>query len=119
MPGLRRKLIDRGLFLLLIGHVIQVPAYAPPGKMSDGLRILLITDVIAIAIIVGPTLMIRTRPATRLLGGASLLVCTWLATVFWAPTTDAGRLVTRYALGLVDKGDFAGFPPVPWLGCIC
>lgn len=117
MLELRRKLIDRGLFLLLIGHVIQVPSYAEPGKLSDGLRILLITDVIAVAIIIGPTLVTRTAPRTRLLGGAAIMVCTWLATAFWVPTTEGGRLIARYALGVVDSaGGFVGFPPLPWLG---
>ena len=117
MPELRRKLIDRGLFLLLIGHIIQVPAYAEPGKMSDGLRVLLITDVIAVAIIIGPTVLTRTAPASRILGGVALMASSWLASAFWEPGAAAGRLVARYALGLVDStGGFVGFPPVPWLG---
>jgi uncharacterized membrane protein len=115
MPELRRKLIDRGLFLLLIGHIIQVPVYAPSGKMGDGVHLLFITDVIGLAIIIGPTLMMRTAPITRLLGGAALITSNWLATAFWVPGTEVGRLVARYALGVLDAtGDFVGFPPVPW-----
>ena len=116
MPALRRKLIDRGLFLLLVGHVIQAPVYGA-GKMSDGLRFLFITDVIALAIIIGPTVMMRTGAATRLLAGAALMTSSWLATAFWVPQTEIGHLVARYALGQLDSaGDFVGFPPVPWLG---
>lgn len=116
MPALRRKLIDRGLFLLLVGHVIQAPVYVA-GTMSDGLRILFITDVIALAIIIGPTVMMRTGAAARLLAGAALMTSSWLATAFWLPHTAIGRLIARYAFGLVvSAGDFAGFAPVPWLG---
>lgn len=117
MPALRRKLIDRGLFLLLIGHIIQTPAYTQSGKLSVGVRVLFITDVIALAIIIGPALMMRTAAATRLLGGAALIAGSSLATAFWVPGTDVGHLVARYAFGVVDStGGFVGFPPVPWLG---
>jgi len=114
--ALRRKLIDRGLFLLLAGHIIQAPVYAESGKMSDGLRLVFITDVIALAIIIGPTLMMRTAPITRLLGGAALVAGNWLVAAYWVPVTEVGRLVARYAVGVVITGDFVGFPPVPWLG---
>lgn len=116
MPELARKLIDRGLFLLLIGHLIQVPVYAAPGRMAEGIHLLFITDVIALAIIIGPTLMMRTAPRTRLLAGAALITSGWLLTAFWVPGTEVGRLVARYALGAADfTGGFVGFPPVPWV----
>ena len=117
MPELRLKLIDRGLFLLLVGHIIQAPVYGESGAMSDGVRLLFITDVIGLAIIIGPTLMMRTEAVSRLLGGAALIASSWLATAFWVPGTGVGRLVAKYALGIVDStGGFVGFAPVPWLG---
>lgn len=116
MPELRRKLIDRGLFLLIIGHFIQVPAYGEPGKMSEGLRVSFITDVIAVAIIVGPTLVARTSGTTRLAVGALILILNWLAAAFWTPVTVVGLLVARYGLGMADSaGSFTGFPVLPWL----
>jgi hypothetical protein len=117
MSELRRKLIDRGLFLLLVGHILQAPVYAESGRMSDGIRLVFITDVIGLAVIIGPTLMMRTVAATRLIAGATLITSDWLATLFWVPGTDMGRFLARYAFGLVDSGGtFIAFAPVPWLG---
>jgi len=116
MLELRRKLVDRGLFLLLVGHILQAPVYAESGRMSDGIRLVFITDVIGLAVIIGPTIMMRTTPATRLRAGAALTTGSWLAAAFWVPITDVGRLVARYALGVDTTGNFVGFPPVPWLG---
>jgi uncharacterized membrane protein len=125
MPQLRRKLIDRGLFLLLIGHFLQVPAYAEPGRMGEALRVLFITDVIGFSIIVGPTLVTRMSPKRRLVVGLALLLLSWIADAAWAPHSGlanaawaphpGGTLVlVRYLFGASVLPTFVGFPIVPW-----
>jgi uncharacterized membrane protein len=115
MPALRRKLLDRGLFLLLVGHTLQAPAYASSGHLGVELRVSYITDVIAIAIIIGPTLVSRTSQLTRMSIGALLLVLSW-GIDGWGPRSAVGIFFDRYAFGVAPVGEFAGFPVVPWLG---
>src|SRR5438105_842062 len=116
MPELRRKLIDRGLFLLLIGHVIQVPAYAQSDSWSQTMRVSFITDVIAVAIIVGPTLLMRTSSRARLHAGVMVMMVSWVAAAVRSPTGIFSGEAWRYLFGRTSTSTFTGFPLIPWLG---
>ena len=116
MPELRRKLIDRGLFLLLIGHVIQVPAYAQSDSWSQAMRISFITDVIAVAIIIGPTLLMRTSSRARLHAGVMVMMVSWVAAAVRSPTGVFAGEAWRYLFGRTSAPTFTGFPLIPWLG---
>lgn len=115
MPALRRKLLDRGFFLLLVGHVLQVPAYAERGHVNAGLQLSLITDVIGVAIILGPALVLRTSSLRRLSIGSLLIVLSW-ALSGWEPRSAVGMFFGRYALGTALPGEFVGSPLLPWIG---
>src|SRR5436189_827745 len=57
LPHLRRRLIDRGVFLLLAGHLILALAQLrSSGGLNEAYRLSFITDPIAIAIMIGPRL---------------------------------------------------------------
>jgi surface polysaccharide O-acyltransferase-like enzyme len=117
MPALRRKLIDRGLFVLVVGHVLQaIPVYAVNHAAVPAFGFAFITDVIAVAIMVGPTIVMLTDGMTRAFGGAVLLLVSWLAFVFWAPHGAASHFVATYAFGLPAVGGPSGFALVPWIG---
>ncbi|HKW13565.1 MAG TPA: hypothetical protein VJS69_03680, partial [Candidatus Krumholzibacteria bacterium] len=116
MPSLRRKLIDRGLFLLLIGHfLLAYPGYVHFHDTS-AFKFEMITDAIAVLIIVGPSLVMWTSARTRLVIGALLLLVSWSVSYLWEPRSHFGLLLTRYAFGVASEGTASGFPFMPWLG---
>ena len=117
MRALRRKLIDRGLFLLLIGHaLLAFPAFLQQREALHALRFEMITDAIAIAIIIGPSLVLWLSPRGRIVVGTAILVLSWCATYLWIPGGTVERIIERYAFGMVDEPTLSGFPFVPWLG---
>ena len=65
----RNRLIDRGLFLILVGHPLIAGAHFP-----NGLRIVFITDTIGVAVIVGALLIARAQPRTLAVLGAGMLL---------------------------------------------
>lgn len=85
---IKLKLIDRGLFLLTIGHVFILFAHIP---MTHGIRNALhwtfITDAIAISIITGPLIISYLSKAKRLLLGLSIYIVCLLVIYFWRPAS--------------------------------
>lgn len=117
LPVLRRKLIDRGVFLLLIGHLLLgVPAYLQFHRGWQAFQFAEITDVIGVAIIVGPSILIFTSPSARVALGMTLLVISWAATSLWTPNATLGIVTAGYAFGTPREGMLWGFPFIPWLG---
>ena len=115
----RRRLLDRGVFLLLVGH----PILASSGLFtSEGIVETLkrgyITDVIAVAIIIGPTMVAKLRPRSRLLIAAALFSLDWAAILAWTPHSHAIALFKHYAIGIIDPAALGitstAFPIVPW-----
>jgi hypothetical protein len=116
MSALRRKLIDRGLFLLLIGHVLlALPSYIQVHSLAP-FKFEMITDAIAVLIIVGPSLVVWTSSKARLAVGASLLILSWVVSYLLVPHNTFGVLMTGYAFGVANDPAVLGFPFVPWLG---
>src|SRR4030095_264888 len=65
--ALRAKLVDRGLFMLTIGHGLIALAHAPmAGGIGPALEWGFITDVIAVGLLIGPALIEHVRPGGRL-----------------------------------------------------
>jgi len=115
--ALRRKLIDRGLFLLLVGHLLQcIPAFVVHRAIPQTLRFAFITDVIGVAIIIGPSLVLTTSPGTRQAIGALLLVASWVGDCLLGWSGHTSSLIVRYGLGPIENGQVPGFPLVPWFG---
>lgn len=119
-PHLRRRLVDRGLFLLLIGHVVLASSgfFAKFG-IVQALTRSYITDAIAIAVIVGPWLITRLTIRWRLVLAATIFSLDWLAIVFWAPSEGVAVFVKHYFVGIISPAEFgiafSAFPAIPWL----
>lgn len=117
LPSLRRKLIDRGLFMLVIGHLLQVvPGYAVTHDLSSSVKFEFITDTIAVAIIVGPSLLLSTTPRVRVIAGVALVFISWFANSLWYPSAPVAVAFSRYAFGTPHSEVLVGFPTIPWLG---
>lgn len=83
----RRKLVDRGVFLLLVGHAVLAVIGALSGAgFAYAYSIEYITDAIAVAIIVGPWLVVTLRQKWRLLLAAGIFGLDLCAIMFWQPS---------------------------------
>lgn len=116
---LRRRLVDRGVFLLLVGHpVLASSGWFTSVGLATTLRRGYITDVIAIAVIVGPSLVAVLRPRRRLLLAAFLFSLAWVAILAWTPHSHGTALFKHYFIGIIDPSsygiNFTAFPAVPW-----
>jgi len=114
---LRLKLIDRGLFLLIVGHAILAFSGVLAGRgFVYALKIGYITDVVGFAVIVGPSLITSLKPRMRLVLAFCVYGLSWLAVFLWHPTGGAALAIKQYAIGIPNlteptRGDF---PVVPW-----
>ena len=116
LSGLKRKLLDRGLFLLVVGHVLQVvPAAVQLDSWPAALQFSFVTDAIAAAIIIGPSCVTAMRARNRLILGLALLVVSWTANCLWQPSAAIAVTLSRYAFGTPFLDLLPGFPALPWL----
>lgn len=116
---LRRKLIDRGLFLLLVGHLILALSGLITGKGFDrAYRVEYITDAIGFAILIGPWLVATLPGKTRLLLAVTIFAADWSAILFWAPSAGLSAVAKLYLVGVVNPGQWeltsGGFAAIPW-----
>lgn len=115
----RRKLLDRGVFLLLIGHAVLAVTDLPDGGGAlHAYRIGFITDAIAVAVMIGPWLVVKLTPRARLLLATAVFLATWLVVVAWHPGTTGTTLFKHYVIGITDPDDkglpFPVYPVLPW-----
>ncbi|MGC4093510.1 MAG: heparan-alpha-glucosaminide N-acetyltransferase domain-containing protein [Polyangiaceae bacterium] len=117
-PSLRDKLIDRGLFLLVPGHLLVrlghwfIIRSAPPGS-----HWLLITDTIGVCLVAGTLSIGRLRRNTRLMAGAAIVALSWFAYLRWAPHGGYALLFKDYLIGEHQSAATGVvFPILPWLG---
>jgi predicted acyltransferase len=118
---MRRKLLDRALFLLTVAHVAIVAAHVPMFGWKRALDIVFITDVVAICVITGtllvPMLGARGRAAlgVSLYGGATLIVLLWMPA-----QVVPGQLIKHVLVGhkpALEESTFVyNFPVLQWLG---
>jgi uncharacterized membrane protein len=112
------KLIDRGLFLLTVGHVIILLAYlALADGFAGALRYGQVTDAIGLAIILGPILIVRWSIRMRVGVAIALFVACWTAIAYWHPQTTSSQWVKHTLFGTVTPGNqwSYNFPLLPWL----
>ncbi|HJQ53065.1 MAG TPA: heparan-alpha-glucosaminide N-acetyltransferase domain-containing protein [Gemmatimonadaceae bacterium] len=115
---LRVKLLDRGLFLLLLGHLFLTLTLAPGAAgFSHAYRTSFITDAIAVAILIGPSMVTAISAPRRFALAVSIFVVDWWLISHWHPigTTLTAKL---YIVGMTSPtGELSGipvFPVVPW-----
>lgn len=118
-PHLRRKLLDRGIFLLVVVHAILTLA-TPSGRMDPvaAYRASFITDALAIAIMVGPWLVSAISAVARSFAGVTLFALNWWAIINWDPTGPGLTAIKHYFVGVTNTADGLPtyvFPVIPWL----
>lgn len=114
-PAFRIKLMDRGMFLLTIGHLIIAMAYVNyAGGWAVAWRYGQIIDAIGVALFVGPWLLQRLSRRTRLAFACFLLALSWALILLWHPESPALKFLKDTFVG---GGDFwrYNFPVLPWL----
>ncbi len=115
---LRIKLLDRGVFLLLVGHfLLAITVTRSLAGFAATYRSSFITDAIAVSIMIVPWLMSELEAAPRLAIAASVFLLNCVAVVQWHPAAAALVSVKRYLVGIpsVSAGEeFLGFPVIPW-----
>ena len=117
--SLQRKLFDRGLFLLLVGHVILALSGVLTGRgFLTAYKVGYITDAIGFAVLLGPWLVTALQPGSRIILAAVVFALNWVAVLFWNPVGSAASLIKHYWVGhlnLADWGSTAGdFALIPW-----
>ena len=115
---LRIKLLDRGVFLLVVGHLILAITVANASTgLAAAYRTSFITDTIAVSVIVAPWLMTALEATPRIAVAASVFLLNWLVVVQWHPAATALVMVKRYFVG-VPSGpatvETLIFPVIPW-----
>ena len=115
---LRIKLLDRGVFVLAVGHLLlAITITRSASGFAGAYRTSFITDAIAVSIIVAPWLMIAWSATPRIAVAASVFLLNWLAVVQWHPAVAGLVTVKRYLVGIPSgssAGEILAFPVVPW-----
>ena len=111
-----RMQTGRALFMLTIGHALILLTFLPH---YASLRIAagrgFITDVIAVAILLGPFVVQRLGIRGRLYLAAALMLTAWGLTVLWLPTSRVGFVVRYILVGPWNELVSLNFPVLPWL----
>ena len=106
---LRDKFVDRGLFLLTVGHVIV--AAAQWHQQPDTLWSFVRTDCIGASIVAGALMIARVSGRMRLALGVGGYLASWLVIALWHPSTIIGTTIERVLFGDMTA---TNFPFVPW-----
>jgi hypothetical protein len=113
----RDKLVDRGLFLLVIAHPVILIAHLSfdMGHLA-WLRWGFITDAIGIALIIGPAIVTRLSWRARLLLAAAMYSASWWLIVTWLPESLPLRFLKDTLVGpMLRSTRLFNFPVFPWL----
>ena len=118
-PRFRARLLDRAVFLLTIGHVAiagsQLRRMAVAGEQPI---FVVLTDVIAIALLVGPAIVTRLGIRDRLIVAALLFAASWGLILGWTPDDEMARIAKAVLVGLRTSEPGIGgacVPLLPWL----
>src|SRR5206468_3784926 len=114
----RTKLRDRGLFLLIIGHLwLALTDSLRAGGVTMGLKRGYITDVIGVALLVMVPLARQTPWRMRIKAGLGLALLSSLAALAWHPAGKwMGTLEETLIGSSVEPLRGYAFPLLPWLG---
>jgi uncharacterized membrane protein len=118
-PPFRRKLVDRGVFLLLVGHpVLAVIGALSGASFAYTYSIGYITDAIAVAIIVSPRSEGHAPPRGDFCLRRRISEWIGLRDLLWQPSCSAFGSRKHYLVGLLNPADagvtFPAFPVIPW-----
>jgi len=119
---LRVHLIDRALALLITGHILIVACMVTKFGLSVGQRAPVVTDTIALCVILGSYLITMTPRYSRMILGLALYAISWIAVIAWHPASRLLFTVKAFLIGgdpLSSGGEsvlpfLAFFPILPW-----
>lgn len=113
---IRDKLIDRGLFLLTIGHVLITIAHVPvAGSLLKALRWGYITDAIGFSFILGSILIGKMQLRGRLFLSGVIYLISWFGVLFWHPGNGFLLFLKETFFGSSYKVVYTyNFPLFPW-----
>ena len=102
--SVKDKLIDRGLFLLTIGHLLIVGAHiALSGSIAVAFRWAFITDAIGFSVIAGSYLIRRIKMVTRAILSIALFALAWLIILEWNPESTALLFLKETLFGSLGR----------------
>ena len=114
---LRQRLIDRGLFLLVVAHtLIALLHHRLIHSWGDVLRITFMTDTIGVSLIAGTLVIRSTNGRQRLALAAVLYLVSWVLVLAWLPVTPWLALIKETLVGSTDRYATVqqNFPFIPW-----
>jgi hypothetical protein len=114
--GFRRlqvKLIDRGLFLLIVGHLLIAAAFFLSSRTWTGS---FSTDAIGAAMVIGAITIPRLGRRSRLIVGALAYAITWIVVYMVVPRDPHIEALRELLFGSAHPTAFSSgsFPIVPW-----
>jgi uncharacterized membrane protein len=115
----RERFIDRGLFLLLIGHPLLMGGmFFRSPRWVDTLEVMFITDTIGVCLIIGAWLVPHLGARARLLLGAGSLFLAWVLVIAWDPRPHSDAWWAKDILTADWRADGLPykFPLLPWFG---
>lgn len=112
----RMLLADRALFMLTVGHLLMMVANVPRQEsLSQTLQRGFITDALAVALLLGPTLVAYVSRRARVLLALILFAGAWLLAVRWTPANAFDEVVRYLLVGSHPHELPYNFPLLPWL----
>jgi len=113
----RRKLLDRGLFLLLVAHFLILGAHLlrmPPPR--DWFHFEFMTDTIGVSLIVATLFLPSVRLWRRAAMACALYAGAWAVVVLWSPSGDSARLIKDALFGSLNGTEIMAqtFPFIMW-----
>jgi uncharacterized membrane protein len=110
----RRLFLERGFFLLTIGHLLLLLPSIPLGPLDSVMRPF-VTDAIGVAMLLGTSIVTRTSGRQRLLLAVAIYLVSIVALFVWIPSGQALRLAKDVMVGLPPggRGSYA-FALLPW-----
>jgi len=115
---IKRKYLDRGLFLITIAHLLIMISWIPMIKEFHGnMMIVFITDTIGICLILGSILISKIRPLMRIILGSLLFFFAW-------SVANSHILISKYFNIVIEilcsttknSNFFDNFPIMQWFG---
>jgi uncharacterized membrane protein len=116
---MRDKLIDRGLFLLIVARPLIALAHVArsPDWRLPFIDEVFITDTVGVCLVMGAMLAEFVSDWGRVRLGIAVLVSSWALDVWWAPGSWATRLLKELLFGrLLGESLLYNFPILPWFG---
>ena len=114
--GLRVRFVDRGLFLLLVAHVlIVVPHFLRSHQWVEISIWPFMTDAMGVSLILAAFLVGRTNRDQRLALAAIVYVVGWALVLNWEPSGRGLVLVKKFVVGYTQEEiPQQNFPFAPW-----